>query len=62
MCSEITIENITKATQTADLLLSDLLQLNKSGGDLISLLVLPEIEKISGLKGRLEQLLVAIQA
>lgn len=55
------LENAIKAQQTADLLLQDLQELNKSGDMLISLLVLPEIEKIAHVKNQLSALITAIK-
>jgi hypothetical protein len=56
------IENATKAAQCADLLLSDLQSLNKVADAMVSLLVLPEIEKAAGIKARLDAILHAIES
>lgn len=56
------IENATKAAQCVDFLLSDLQSLNKVGDAMMSLLVLPEIEKAAGIKARLEAILYAIES
>jgi hypothetical protein len=62
MSNEMDIENATKAVQTADLLLSDLQELNRGGNAVVSLLVLSEIEKVAGVKLRLEAFLDGIKA
>jgi hypothetical protein len=58
--SQILIENAIKATQSADLLLQDLQSMNKTGDMKVSLLVLPEIEKVVNIKSRLEAILAAV--
>lgn len=55
------IENATKAAQCADLLLQDLQALNRNGNAMVSLLVLPEIEKVAGVKSRLEAIKSALK-
>lgn len=62
MSNEMIIEITTKAAQTADLLLADLQELNRKGNGLVSLLALPEIEKIAGVKLRLEAILASLKA
>lgn len=59
--SEITLENARKAMQRTDLLLQDLQQLNRSGSSLVSLLTLPEIEKVACMQARLGALILAIK-
>ncbi len=54
------IENVTKAVQCADLLLQDLQSLNRTGDAMVSLLILPEIERVAGVKVRLEAIKSAI--
>lgn len=56
------IENATKAVQCADLLLQDLQSLNRSDDAKISLLALPEIEKVAGVKSRLEAIVAALKS
>lgn len=56
------IENATKAAQCADLLLQDLQSLNRSDDAKVSLLVLPEIEKVAGVKSRLEAIVAALKS
>lgn len=56
------LENAIKSAECTDLLLSDLQSLNKSGNAMVSLLVLPEIEKVAELKARLEAIVYAIKA
>jgi hypothetical protein len=56
------IENATKAAQCADLLLQDLQSLNRSDDAKISLLVLPEIDKVAGVKCRLEAIVSALKS
>lgn len=60
--NEVVIENAMKAAQCADLLLQDLKSLNTSGDMMLSLLVLPEIEKVTSVKSRLEAILSAVNA
>lgn len=55
------IENATKAAQSADLLLQDLQLLNRMGSAMVSLLVLPEIEKVADVKARLEAIKFALK-
>lgn len=55
------IENTVKAAQSADLLLSDLQQLHRSCDPILSLLILPEIEKIALVKNRLEEIASTLQ-
>ncbi len=58
--SNMTIENAVKAVQCADLLLQDLQSINNTGDSIISLLVMPEIEKVASVKLRLEAILSAL--
>ena len=62
MSREQDIEHATKAAQCADLLLQDLQRLNLTGNQLVSMLVLPEIEKVAGVKTRLEALMCALKS
>ncbi len=55
-------ENITKATQTVDLLLQDLQSALSSSDALSALLVAPELKKVADLKIRLESLISAFRA
>lgn len=55
------IESATKAMQCADLLLQDLQELNQSGDAMVSLLVLPEIEKVAGVQSRLGAMIAALK-
>lgn len=55
------IETATKAAQCADLLLQDLQSLNRTGDAMLSLLILPEIEKVAGVKQRMEAILSALE-
>jgi len=58
---EITKENLVKAMQTADLLRQDLMELNKYGSPMLSLLVLPEIGKAAEIKDRLSAIAGAME-
>ena len=60
MNKAIVIENATKAAQCAELLLQDLQGLNASGDAMVSLLTLPEIEKVSQVILRLDSILYAL--
>ncbi len=62
MSREQDIENATKAAQCADLLLQDLQELNRHGDQLVSMLILPEIEKIAGVKIRMEAIVSALKS
>ncbi len=62
MSREQDIENATKAAQCSDLLLQDLQELNRHGDQLISMLVLPEIEKVAGVKIRMEAIVSALKS
>lgn len=55
------IEAATKATQTADLLIQDLQDLNRASGMLVHLLVLPEIVKAVQIKDRVANILAALK-
>lgn len=55
------LENATKAAQTAQLLLQDLQDLNRSGNALLSLAALSEIHFVAQLKDRLDALVAALQ-
>lgn len=59
MSREQNIEDATKAMQCADLLLQDLQELNRGGDAMVSLLVLPEIEKVAGVQARLRAMIAA---
>lgn len=61
MNHEIVIENATKAAQSADLLLQDLQGVLFSSDAILGMLVLPEIEKVAGVKLRLEAILAAMK-
>lgn len=61
MNRELDIENATKAAQCAQLLLQDLQDLNRNGDAMLSMLVLPEIEKVAGVKLRLEAIMSALK-
>jgi len=55
------IESVTKATQTCELLLQDLKEVNGSG-PLMSMICLPEIERVSHVHNRLKLLLSSIES
>jgi hypothetical protein len=61
MSSEMDIENAIKAAQCADLLIQDLQSLHRSCEPIVSLLVLPEIEKAVGIKQRMEAIASHLQ-
>lgn len=61
MSKKMTIENATKAAQGADLLLKDLQGLLFNGDALMAMLVLPEIEKVAGVKQRMEAIMSALE-
>jgi hypothetical protein len=58
----IAIENAVKAAQCADLLLQDLQSLLFSSDAVLALLVFPEIEKVAGVKQRMEAIVSALEA
>lgn len=60
--NKMIVENAVKAAQGADLLLQDLQELNKSGDMLLSLLVLPELEKVAAIKARLEAIVEGLNS
>ncbi|MHB8252198.1 MAG: hypothetical protein ACYDEV_00505 [Acidiferrobacter sp.] len=60
MSYEQDIENVTKAVQCAELLLQDLQDINRNGNSMLSMLVLPEIEKVAGIKHRIEAIVSAL--
>jgi hypothetical protein len=62
MSQEMMIENATKAAQGADLLLQDLQGLLRDSDAVVAMLVLPEIEKVAGVKQRMEALASAIKS
>lgn len=62
MSKEMAIENATKAMQCADLLLQDLQELNRTGDAMVSLLVLPEIEKVATVQARLGAMIAALKS
>ncbi len=61
MSKEMAIENATKAAQTADLLLQDLQGLLFNSDAVMAMLVLPEIEKVAGVKQRMEAIMSALE-
>jgi hypothetical protein len=61
MSREIDIENTSKAAQCADLLIQDLQELHRSCDPIVSLLILPEIEKVVGIKQRMEAIVNSLQ-
>lgn len=61
MNREMAIENATKATQGVDLLLKDLQGLLFNSDEIMAMLVLPEIEKVAGVKRRMEAILSALK-
>ena len=61
MSKEMAIENATKADQTADLLLQDLQGLLFNSDAVMAMLVLPEIEKVAGVKQRMEAIMSALE-
>ena len=62
MNQDTLIENATKSAQGADLLLQDLQGLLHHSDAVVALLVLPEIEKVAGVKQRLEVLASALKS
>lgn len=62
MNKEQMLENSIKTSQGADLLIQDLKGLLCSSDALTALLVLPEIEKVAGVKQRLEALTSALKS
>jgi len=61
MSREMDIEDATKAAQCADLLIQDLQSLHRTCEPIVSLLILPEIEKAVGIKQRLEAIVSSLQ-
>jgi hypothetical protein len=61
MSREMDIENATKAVQCADLLIQDLQVLHRTCEPIVSLLILPEIEKVVGVKQRMEAIVSSLQ-
>jgi hypothetical protein len=61
MSREMDIENATKATQCADLLIRELQSLHRSCEPIVSLLILPEIEMAVGIKRRMESIVASLQ-
>jgi hypothetical protein len=61
MSREMDIENTTIAMQCADLLLQDLKELYSSCDPVVSLLILPEIQNVVGIKQRLEAIISALK-
>lgn len=55
------VENATKAVQTADLLMRDLMELHNSENPLVGLIVRQEIKKASEMKARLEALVGSLE-
>lgn len=62
MSKEMVVEYATKAAQGADLLLKDLQGLLFNGDALMAMLVLPEIEKVAGVKQRMEAMIEALES
>lgn len=62
MSQDMMIENAIKAAQGADLLLQDLQGLLHHSDAVVALLVLPEIEKVAGVKQRMEALAAALKS
>lgn len=62
MSHEINIENAIKAAQGADLLLQDLQGLLSTSDGVTALLIYPEIEKVVGVKQRMEQMAAALKS
>jgi hypothetical protein len=62
MSQEIIIENTIKAAQGADLLLQDLQGLLSTSDAVMALLIYPEIEKVAGVKQRMEQMAAALKS
>jgi len=62
MNREQDIENAIKAAQCAQLLLQDLQDMNRNGDAMLSMLILPEIEKVAGVKQRIEAIASALQS
>jgi hypothetical protein len=62
MNQDTMIENAIKAAQGADLLLQDLQGLLHHSDAVLALLVLPEIEKVAGVKQRMEALASALKS
>jgi hypothetical protein len=60
MSIELDMENAIKAKKCAELLLQDLQTLHWDGDALLSMIVLPEIEKVAGVRARLEALTSAL--
>ena len=61
MSRETDIENAIKAAQCADLLIQDLQSLHRNCDPIVSLLILPELEKVVGVKQRLEYIATTLQ-
>jgi hypothetical protein len=61
MSRKMDIENAIKAAQCADLLIQDLQSLHRSCEPIVSLLILPEIEKAVGIKQRMEAIVSSLQ-
>lgn len=61
MNKDLAIENATKAAQCADLLLQDLQSLLFGSDAILVMLVLPEIEKLAGVKQRMEAIASALK-
>lgn len=57
---EQTLEEAVKAEQAVDLLVQDLQSLNAGADPVVSLLVLPEIEKAAAIHNRLKSLTMAL--
>jgi hypothetical protein len=58
---DLEVEYLLKSELQADMLLTDLQELNRVGGPLVSLLILPEIEKVAEVKMRLKAMNAALK-
>jgi hypothetical protein len=58
---DMEVEYLLKSELQADMLLTDLQELNRVGGPLVSLLILPEIEKVAEVKMRLKAMNAALK-
>jgi hypothetical protein len=58
---DLEVEYLLKTELQADMLLADLQELNNLGGPLVSLLILPEIEKVCEVKMRLKTMSAALK-
>jgi hypothetical protein len=58
---DLEVEYLLKSELQADMLLADLQELNRVGGPLVSLLIMPEIEKVAEVKMRLKAMNAALK-